>query len=339
MRVERFPVTRAVRLAARFAAAFAIVFLMYAGTPPASAQVLDRIKQTGQIRFGYVTDGRPFAFRNEAGEAEGYVIDLCRHIAGQVESQLALPTLRVEWIPLGADARTRAVREGGIDLMCTPVVPTLARRKEVSFSIPVFAGGNRAVIRKDSSQALRTTLEGTASTQPVWRGSPAAKLLQRTIFAVVSGTTSESWLAARGSIFQIDAEVLDVLDYRDGLEKLLDHRVDVLFGDRAVLLGAMSEAAHERLVILDRLFTQEPYALPLARDDEDFRLLVDGALSELYASDGFGNAYAQWYGEFDDATRSFFLWNTFPEHAQAMTSTNRQAALDMKLAHVRVAEE
>jgi polar amino acid transport system substrate-binding protein len=206
-------------LAARFVATFSIVFWMYAGALPASAQVLDRIKETGQIRFGYVTDGRPFAFRNEAGEAEGYVIELCKRIAAQVESQLALSNLAVEWIPLGADARTRAVREGGIDLMCTPAVPTLARRKEVSFSIPVFAGGNRAVIRRDSSQALRTTLEGTPSTQPVWRGSPAAKLLQRTIFAVVSGTTSESWLAAREATFQIDAEVLDVLNYRDGLEK------------------------------------------------------------------------------------------------------------------------
>ena len=98
---------------------------------------MDRIKETGQIRFGYVTDGRPFAFRNEAGEAEGYVIELCKRIAGQVESQLALSNLAVEWIPLGADARTRAVREGGV----SPLIRSqmLGARNCPSFSIAMYS--------------------------------------------------------------------------------------------------------------------------------------------------------------------------------------------------------
>jgi polar amino acid transport system substrate-binding protein len=312
--------------------------VLCAATAPASGQVLDRIKQSGQVRFGYVPDGRPFVYRKESGEADGYAIELCRHIAAEIKSRLALPALDVEWIPIGFDARTQQVRDGSVDVTCTPVVPTLERRREVSFSLPVFPGGNRAVIRKDSPRDLRQTLEGTASTAPVWRGSPAAKVLQRTIFAVVAGTTTEGWLKARGRMFHIDAEILDVLDYRSGLEKLLDHRVDVLFGDRAAILGEMSEAAHARLVILDRRFTHELYALPIPRNDDDFRLVVDEALSKLYASDGFGEVYAHWFKEFDDQTRLFFLWNTFPEDARHMEVTAQDHESETALAQAARAE-
>ncbi len=314
--------------AARFSWTCAVGIVLYAATAPASGQALDHIKQAGQVRFGYVTDGRPFVYRKGSGEAEGYAIELCKHIAAEIKSELALSTLDVEWIPVGLDARTQLVRDGSVDVMCAPVVPTRERRREVSFSLPVFPGGNRAVIRKDSPRDLRMTLEGRPNTDPVWRGSPAAKVLQRTIFAVVAGTTTEEWLKARGRMFHIDAEILDVLDYRSGLEKLLDHRVDVLFGDRAAILAQMSEAAHARLVILDRRFTHEFYALPVPRNDDDFRLVVDEALSKFYASEDFGGVYAHWFKEFDDQTRTFFLWNTFPEDARNMELTAQERESD-----------
>jgi polar amino acid transport system substrate-binding protein len=330
MRVERFAEPRSgnAMLGARFAWACAIGFFLGATAMPAASQTLDRIREAGRITFGYVAHARPFVYRNEAGEAEGYAIDLCKQIAAEVKSKLALPALDVEWVPLGIDARTSQVREGGVDVMCTPAVPTLARRREVAFSLPVFPGGNRAVIRRDTPTSLREALQGTPSTEPVWRGSPAAKVLQRTIFAVVSGTTSEGWLKARAELLQVNAEILEVLDYRSGLEKLLDHRVDVLFGDRAVILGEMSEAAHQRLMVVDRQFTHELYALPIPRNDDDFRLVVDAALSRLYASDGFGELYAEWFKEFNDQTRTFFLWNTFPEDARNMRLTERYRESD-----------
>lgn len=334
MRMKRFVVPRVRRWLspARFPWVFAVAIVLCIPTLPAFGQVLEHIRDAGEIRLGYVTDGKPFAYRARGGKPQGYAVELCEHIVAAAESRLALPHLGVAWIAIPFDARVSEVQKGGVDVMCTPVVPTLARRRAVSFSLPVFPGGNRAVIRKDSPRSLRETLEGNPSTDPVWRGSPAATVLRRTIFAVVPGTTTESWLKARGRMFHIDAEILEVTDYRSGLEKLLDHRVDVLFGDAAAILGEMSEAAHARLVILDRRFTHEPYALPIPRDDDDFRLLVDGALSAFYASDGFGESYAHWFKRFDDQTRTFFLWNTLPEHAREMTLTSRAPGTETQLA-------
>ena len=65
--------------------------------------------------------------------------------------------------------------------------------------------------------------------------------------------------------------------------------------------------------MLDRLFTYEPLALALPRGDEDFRLLVDRALSAIYRSGEIGDLYAGWFGEPDEAALTFFRLHTLPE--------------------------
>jgi polar amino acid transport system substrate-binding protein len=296
-------------LASRAIAIFAVVGFALAAMP-ASAATLDRIKETGSIKLGYLADARPFSFRNESGAAEGYAVELCKQVADQARKELALPGLTVEWVPVTLENRLREVQQGGIDLLCTPTSVTLTRRQDAAFSIPVFAGGNRAVLRADAPTALRDALAESRSTRAVWRGSPAAKVLKGTSLAVVSGTTSEKWLEGRRAALQVDARVVPVADYRSGLQQLFDRKVDVFFGDRSLVLGAMSDSQRKDLVILDRLFTQESAALALVRGDEDFRLLVDRSLSQLYGSTGFAEIYKRWFGEFDDKTRTFFLWST-----------------------------
>ena len=311
MQVERFAASSGhlQRLASRAIASFAVVGFALAAMP-ASAATLDRIRETGTIKLGYLTDARPFSFRNESGAAEGYAVALCQQVADQAKKELALPGLTVEWVPVTLENRLREVQQGSIDLLCTPTSVTLARRQDVAFSIPVFAGGNRAVLRADAPAALRDALAESRSTRAVWRGSPAAKVLKGTSLAVVAGTTSEKWLEGRRAALQVDARIVPVPDYRSGLQQLLDRKVDVLFGERSLVLGAMSDSQRKDLVILDRLFTQESAALALARGDDDFRLLVDRSLSQLYASDGFAEVYKRWFGEFDDKTRTYFIWNT-----------------------------
>jgi ABC-type amino acid transport substrate-binding protein len=300
---------RRARLAARLIAAFTAAVVIGAALP-ASAATLDRIQETGRIKLGYMADAQPFTSRNEAGTAEGYSVALCQQVVEQVKSQLGRSDLAVEWVPVTIGNMMSQVKQGDIDLLCRPITATFARRADVAFSIPVFAGGVRAVLRNDAAAALRDALSGTPSGNAIWRGSPAATVLGQKSFAVVSGTTTESWLAGKIMSFQIDSKIVPVADYRTALQDLLDRKVDVVFGDRALVLGAMDSSMSENLTILPRLLTHEPLAFALARNDDDFRLLVDRALSDSYASAGFADLYATWCGEFDDSTRAFFQWNT-----------------------------
>ena len=46
----------------------------------------------------------------------------------------------------------------------------------------------------------------------------------------------------------------------------------------------------------------------MARGDEDFRLLVDTALSNTYSSADFGALYSKYFGLLDESTQNFFAW-------------------------------
>jgi len=297
-------------------ALFAVACVALAGAMPAAAQTLDRIKETAFIKLGFLDDARPFSYAGAGGKAEGYTVELCQRIVEDLKKELALPNLQSEFAPVALDFRMFALDAARIDLLCSPTSVTLAKRKEASFSIPVFGGGIRAVMLKDSAAKLRAAIEADSKAQPtspVWRGSPAARLLKGMKFAVVTGTASEKWLEGRKQKLKVDATVEPVADYHTGLRLLQEGKVDAFFGDRNLMLAAIDPAARKNYTVLDRQFTHEPYALGLAKGDDDFRAAVDRALSHVYASPDFAKLYAKYFGEYDDKTDLFFQWVTIPD--------------------------
>ena len=297
-------------------AMFAVVCLTLAGAMPAAAQTLDRIKETAFIKLGYLDDARPFSFAGSGGKADGYTVDLCKYIVEDLKKELALPNLQSEFVPVAVDFRLFAVDNARIDLLCAPTSVTLAKRKEASFSIPVFGGGLRAVMLTGSATKLKAALEADANAQkatPVWRGSPASRVLKGMKIAVVRGTVSEKWLEGRREKLKVNATIEPVADYHTGLRLLEEGKVDAFIGDGTGILAAIDPANRKSFTILERQFTREPYALSLAKGDDDFRAAVDRALSHLYASPEFAKLYAKWFGAFDEKADLFFQWVTIPD--------------------------
>jgi ABC-type amino acid transport substrate-binding protein len=281
---------------------------------PAAAGTLDRLRASGEIRVGYRTDARPFSFTDDQGQAAGYSVDLCRRIVTDARVETARGQLKVTWIPVTADDRFRAVQEGRVDLLCGAETVTLARRADVSFSIPIFPGGIGTLVRSDVPARLREVLSGRPVTyRPTWRAA-ATQVLQARAFCAVAGTTGERWLNERVADLHIIADVITTGSYEAGIEAVIGRSADALFGERAVLLDlARRHPASRDLMVLDRLFTYEPLALAFARGDEHFRLVVDRALSRLYASGEVGALFTKWFGEPDQTTLAFFRWNTLTD--------------------------
>jgi putrescine:ornithine antiporter len=295
-------------------AVLVVAALGLATATPASAGALDQIKAQAKIRLGYRADARPLSFRDESGNPAGYSVALCQKIVDAAKTELGLADLGVQWVPVTIESRFSALQHGEIDLLCGAETATLARRGEVSFSIPTFPGGIGVLLRADAPARLKEVASGRpAEVRPYWRGT-VGQLLQEQVFSVVKGTTSEGWLAGRAKDFQIAAKVAPVESYDAGVQRVLDRTVNVFFGDRALLLDAVKRSSSPGdLIVLDRLFTHEPLALALGRGDEDFRLLVDRTLSRLYKSGEIGAIYAKWCGEPDENALTFFRWNALPD--------------------------
>jgi ABC-type amino acid transport substrate-binding protein len=295
-------------------AMLAPAYLLHAQAVQASAETLARVRQAGTLRLGYYTDARPFSYQEEAGKPAGYAVSLCQEIAKDLKVELGLPTLAVEFVSVTTADRYNLLQQGKVDLLCGPSVETLARRKEVAFSIPIYPAGVGALMRSDASAQMRDVLAGgEAPYRPLWRASAALALQKRT-FSAVTGTTVLTWLNDKQGELKIDSRIVPVESHDAGIRRVLDGSTDVLFGERAILQDAAKRSPSAAdLIVLDRLFTYEPLALALARGDEDFRLLVDRSLSRLYRTGAAQTLYKGFFGDAGENTLTFFRLSAVPE--------------------------
>jgi polar amino acid transport system substrate-binding protein len=297
------------KLHPRIAALGALAIVALVPLSASAGEALDRIRDGAKVRFAYVP-AKPFTSANASGGVEGYGAALCGKIADGLKSQLGLAQLAVEWVQVNPESAIGAIAGGQADVLCTPSNATLARRKTVSYSLPTFAGGIRAVVRNDVTPQVREALELNPKQRPVWRGTPAQGMVEATRFATVAGTSSERWLAGKVRSFKLNTATSSVPDYASGIKMLMEDKIDVFFAERDVALAAMDEKAQKELQVLNRQITHEPLALALPRGDEDLRLLVDTALSGTYSAADFSTLYGKYFGGFDDANSTFYSWVT-----------------------------
>jgi ABC-type amino acid transport substrate-binding protein len=256
------------------AAAFAALAL---ATGPASAGTLDRIRQDKTIRIAFRDDAPPFSFKGKTAEPVGYMVDLCRVVAKGVAQQLNLPSLNVEYVPVTASDRFDAITKGKADLLCEPTTETLSRRAQVDFSIPTFVDGASLLIRSDGPKSV-AALGGHK-------------------IGVLAGTTTEDELRASLKDAGITAEVIPASTHDEGLGMLDDGKVSAYFADRGILMFLAEQSqAPGKLLLADNYLTIEPYALALPHGDEDFRLAVDRALSNIYRSGEIAAIFSHTFG-------------------------------------------
>ncbi len=261
----------------------------------ANAGALDRARDSGIFKIGYRTDAAPYSFKNDSGKPAGYVVDLCREVAAAVQKD-AGREVKVEYVIVTAENRFDAVQSGKIDILCEATTATLARRKLVDFSLMTFIDGAGVIVRKDGPQSF-----ASMSGQKI---------------GVHAGTTTEKALQKTLIDLDIKAEVVEVADHEQGVKMLADGKLAAYFADRAILSFLLiGPDSPKNILIAKDYLTREPYALALARGDDDFRLLVDTTLARLYRSSAIDKIFARNFANAkpSDVLKALYIINALPE--------------------------
>jgi polar amino acid transport system substrate-binding protein len=228
-------------------------------------------------------------------------------VAESVKAKLGLANLGMKYVPVTPQTVTDMVAKGEVDLLCTPTVDNLKRRETVSFSIPVLNGGIGAAVRKDADPTLLRVLKGEAAhSGPTWRATVNRGLANHT-YAVRAGTVSEDFVRAQIKRLGVIATVVPAKDDVEGLQMLVDHKANAYFSERVLLEEYASQSKdHDKLMVVDRNFNYQPLALMMGRNDDDFRLTVDAALSDFYRSPEFRDLYHRYFGPFGEQQSLLF---------------------------------
>ncbi|MNO35326.1 Glutamate/aspartate periplasmic-binding protein precursor [compost metagenome] len=254
----------------------------------------------------------PFSMQ-QGDKASGYAIDLCLKVADKLKSELALPNLQVRYQPVKTADETSAVKLGQVDILCTPTPATLERRKSVSYSIPVYTAGLSVLVRKDAAEPLLNVLNGKeANPGPTWRATVNRGLANQT-YAAIEGGVTEDWIRERMRMLGVIASLVTVANNEEGARLVAERKADAFFSERMLLKNEVAKGgANNDLMVLDRIFEYAPVAMIVERGDEDFRLLVDMALSEAYHSGAIEQEYDQYLGGINDTMKKLFKVYALP---------------------------
>lgn len=265
----------------------------------ASEGTLEKIARTGEFLIGYRTDSSPLSYENADGQPSGYSVDLCRRIAAGVKAHLDKKDLETKFVRVKSDERISAIVSGKIDIECGSTTITLSRLEHVDFTLPTFVtGGSVLTLAQNGIQGM-SDLSGKK-------------------VGVVRGTTTVEQLRNFLQQNLIDAEVVTVADRKEGMNQLNHSDIDAFASDQIVLIGQIIEAVFpKRYSLMDETFSYEPYGLVVRRNDADFRLIANKAITQLYRSGQHIQIFNKWIGRIGirppPILVTMYQLNTLPE--------------------------
>ena len=243
-----------------------------------SEGTLEKIERTGEFLIGYRTDSSPLSYENAEGEPSGYSVDFCRRIAASVNAHFDKKDIETKFVRISAEERISAVVNGKVDIECGSTTITLSRQEHVDFSLPTFVTGGSVLSLASSGIQTMSDLAGKR-------------------VGVAKDTTTVEELRHYIKENLIDAEVVIVADRNEGMKRLNGGGIDALASDQIVLIGKVIEAVNpQRYSLVNEIFSFEPYGFVLRRNDADFRLVVNRAISQLYRSGEEGDIFYRWIG-------------------------------------------
>jgi len=245
---------------------------------------LKKIIDNRTIRLGYQKDLAPFSSAGAEGKPRGYSIDLCHRVVAGIRSDYSLVALDIEWVELTLTNRFQLVADGTIDLECGATAVTLSRHKLVDFSAMTWIDSGTFLMRR--GQRIKAIADLVGKRVAVFKGATTDKALR------------EALLAQTLAGGQVTTQIVLVKDRKEGMEALENGAVDALAGDRTILASFARNARDpEQLVVADYQFMYQPYALPLRRNDADFKFAVNTVLANLYHGGEVLKIYRRWFGD------------------------------------------
>jgi ABC-type amino acid transport substrate-binding protein len=256
----------------------AAAFFVSSASAAERTGTLKTIESSGTFKLGFRPDAPPMSFIDSAGQPAGYSIDLCRAVALEVATTLGRKDLSVQFVPVTASDRFASVVDGRVDILCESTTKTLSRAETVDFTQLTFVTGATLLSRANARIQSVSQLQG------------------KKVAAIRDTTTIEALKQALGAAF-IDAEIVAVGSATDGFEAMAKGNVVALAADQIVAIGIIRSVTDggNILYLSPELFSKEVFALAVRRNDADFRLVADRALSRLYRSRRIEAVYTKWF--------------------------------------------
>ena len=194
-----------------------------------------------------------------------------------IRSELKLPKLQVNFVPVTSSTRIPAVMEGKIDLECGSTTNTRDRQKDVAFAYTTFVAGIKMVARKTSK--IKSIEDLAGKTVVLTKGTTAQKIIDR--------VNQERRLGITVSLSD---------DHAQSFQAVAEDRAVAFVMDDVLLYGLIAKSKKpDDFEVVGKYLSVEPYAIMLKKDDPVFERLVNNALVNMFSNGQARQIYERWF--------------------------------------------
>ncbi|MEU1352166.1 glutamate ABC transporter substrate-binding protein [Streptomyces sp. NPDC005795] len=216
-------------------------------------------KKRGKIIIGAKADQPYLGFEDQSTkERSGFDIEIAKMIA----ADLGFTDKQIEWKTVDSGIRETAISKGQVDYFVGTYTINDERKKQVGFAGPYYKAGADLLVRKDDTSIT---------------GKDAVK--GKKVCSIVGSTPLQEIKKP-----QYGAKVVELAKYSDCVQQLLTKQVDAVTTDDSILKGYAAQNP-EKLKVVGKPFTEEPYGVGLNKDDKVLRDAIDDSL-EAHVKDG-----------------------------------------------------
>lgn len=189
----------------RLAPAFAAAALVASVASQADARSLEEIIESGTLRVGTYADQPPMAALNDAGEYEGFDIDVADHIA-------EVMGVEVEIVPLTTAQRVPFLQSGQIDISLGALTRTPERALLVDYTIPLHSESVLVLTTEENAietwRDLNDASQTLASGRGYWTTDMVAAELPEAQQMLLDGPADQVRAVAQGRA----TAIVDIID-------------------------------------------------------------------------------------------------------------------------------
>jgi glutamate/aspartate transport system substrate-binding protein len=254
----------------------AAVVLAAVATGAQAADTLAKIAASGKITLAYRESSVPFSYL-DGGKPIGFSVELSNAVVEAVKKKLNKPNLEVAMMAVTSQNRIPLLSNGTIDLECGSTTNNSARAKDVSFAVNHFYTGTRLLVKKSSNI------------------KDYADLAKKTVTST-TGTTNALVMRKYNAEKNLDMDIVLAKDHADAFLLVESGRAVAFAMDDILLYGLMANAKNPaEFEVVGEALQVEPYACMLAKDDKEFKKLVDDTFVGLMKSGEFEKMYTKWF--------------------------------------------
>jgi glutamate transport system substrate-binding protein len=221
------------------------------------------LAEAGSITIGTKFDQPLFGLVGPDGIPEGFDVEIGKLIA----ERLGISEDGIEWVETISANREAFIETEQVDIVIATYTINDDRKERISFAGPYYEAGQSILTLADNED-----IQGPDDL--------AGKRV-----CTVSGSTPEANLLEQYP----DAEVVPFGTYSECLDPLRNGQVDAVSTDNVILAGFAAE--NDDLEVRGEPFTEEPYGIGLAKDDDEFRDWINDVLEEIFEDGSWTEAW------------------------------------------------